>query len=139
VDITNPQTWNRYAYALNNPTSYIDPSGLFVNDCSWDDCYGGMTYSGGAACTLDGLGVSCGSLGGLGSNAFGFLPAGMSTVTPVPGGYVFPSIGADGSISYSFSSDYTFRHSDGSLQAMNPDWVAEYFGLPTDAAGSHGM
>jgi RHS repeat-associated protein len=29
VDITNPQSWNRYAYALNNPLRYTDPLGLF--------------------------------------------------------------------------------------------------------------
>ena len=28
-DITNPQSLNRYAYALNNPTNLIDPLGLF--------------------------------------------------------------------------------------------------------------
>ena len=27
-DITNPQSLNRYAYAMNNPTNLIDPSGL---------------------------------------------------------------------------------------------------------------
>jgi RHS repeat-associated protein len=27
-DLTNPQSMNRYAYALNNPTSLVDPSGL---------------------------------------------------------------------------------------------------------------
>jgi RHS repeat-associated protein len=28
----NPKTWNRYAYALNNPLRLVDPSGLFVID-----------------------------------------------------------------------------------------------------------
>jgi len=35
VDIANPQTWNRYAYAANNPLSNIDLLGLdcvFLND-----------------------------------------------------------------------------------------------------------
>jgi RHS repeat-associated protein len=39
-DPTNPQTWNRYAYALNNPTTLIDPLGLDPEDagngCTWD-------------------------------------------------------------------------------------------------------
>jgi hypothetical protein len=29
ADPTNPQSWNRYAYALNNPLRYTDPSGLY--------------------------------------------------------------------------------------------------------------
>ncbi|HUI85297.1 MAG TPA: RHS repeat-associated core domain-containing protein, partial [Candidatus Binatia bacterium] len=27
VDITNPQTWNRYAYVANNPLNATDPYG----------------------------------------------------------------------------------------------------------------
>ena len=34
VDMTNPQTWNRYAYVGNNPCSAIDPLGLA--DCTFD-------------------------------------------------------------------------------------------------------
>ena len=33
----NPQTWNRYAYALNNPLRYTDPFGLW----EWDTCEAG--------------------------------------------------------------------------------------------------
>jgi len=37
VDPTNPQTWNRYAYALNNPLSLIDPLGL-CDETDDSDC-----------------------------------------------------------------------------------------------------
>jgi RHS repeat-associated protein len=33
-DITNPQSLNRYAYVLNNPTTLIDPLGLGPDNCS---------------------------------------------------------------------------------------------------------
>jgi RHS repeat-associated protein len=40
VDITNPQTWNRYAYLANNPLNATDPLGLYIEpDC--DDTVGG--------------------------------------------------------------------------------------------------
>jgi len=36
---SNPQTWNRYAYALNNPLAVTDPTGLYnlVDHCSESD------------------------------------------------------------------------------------------------------
>jgi RHS repeat-associated protein len=32
--LTNPQRWNRYAYALNNPLKYTDPTGMDAYDLS---------------------------------------------------------------------------------------------------------
>ena len=32
----SPQTWNRYAYALNNPLKIVDPTGLYNVDCGSD-------------------------------------------------------------------------------------------------------
>jgi len=49
VDITNPQSWNRYAYVLNNPLSLTDPSGMCPGDESGDassDCSDLGTTSG---------------------------------------------------------------------------------------------
>jgi RHS repeat-associated protein len=42
VDPTNPQSWNRYAYALNNPLALIDPLGLeywWAGNCLYFDQY----------------------------------------------------------------------------------------------------
>ena len=40
VDVTNPQSWNMYAYVVNNPVSFADPSGLLPgglgNPCAGD-------------------------------------------------------------------------------------------------------
>ena len=41
-DLSNPQSMNRYVYALNNPLSAVDPSGL---DCVWQNEDGSTGFS----------------------------------------------------------------------------------------------
>jgi len=60
VDPTNPQTWNRYAYALNNPLALFDPLGL---DCIYlNDSGTGLAPNGGIDTNSD-IG-ECGTNGG---------------------------------------------------------------------------
>jgi hypothetical protein len=65
VDLTNPQSLNRYAYVMNNPTTLIDPSGLgpvgpcpLVNDIAPRGCGNGPNDFGGYS--VDGFSVSNG-------------------------------------------------------------------------------
>jgi uncharacterized protein RhaS with RHS repeats len=44
ADLTNPQSWNLYAYVLNNPLKYVDPTGL---DCSYLNAAGTDIENGG--------------------------------------------------------------------------------------------
>jgi hypothetical protein len=78
VDLTNPQTWNRYAYVGNQPLSNVDPQGLHVVDCSWDGC-GFRGGGGGGGVVLDGVERTIFNDSGLGSNA----------VAPCPNGFCF--------------------------------------------------
>jgi RHS repeat-associated protein len=68
-DPSNPQSMNRYTYALNNPLSNIDPSGLSCQDTfeSGETNCPGVSYAfffgsgarGGGGCTIDGGMVPC--------------------------------------------------------------------------------
>jgi len=42
---SNPQTWNRYAYTLNNPLTIVDPTGLYnlTNTCALDETFTACT------------------------------------------------------------------------------------------------
>jgi RHS repeat-associated protein len=65
-DLTNPQSFNRYVYAMNNPLARPDPSGL-DGDCGitcWGEDGGGTGGAGGGG----GCGLTCAGNGGNGSD-----------------------------------------------------------------------
>ncbi|HKW87401.1 MAG TPA: RHS repeat-associated core domain-containing protein [Candidatus Acidoferrales bacterium] len=53
----NPQSWNRYAYVMNNPLAFIDPSGFNPNGPNQPAVIAGPS---GGSCTLDGISTDCG-------------------------------------------------------------------------------
>jgi RHS repeat-associated protein len=69
VDLTNPQSLNRYAYVRNNPTTLIDPTGLY---CTQPDANGVIH------CVVNG--DSGGGAGGGGNGYGGSGPAPCSLV-----------------------------------------------------------
>jgi hypothetical protein len=71
-----PQSWNRYAYVLNNPLANVDPLGLCApNDYTCDTGSGAINNSDALNCSVDGVAVSCG-------DAYGLLNSGAGAQCP---------------------------------------------------------
>jgi RHS repeat-associated protein len=90
---SDPQSLNRYAYVVNNPVTFIDPSGLW--HCVWDDgsaddteANGGASYQdcadqGGAGWVSDNGDTLAGGSCSFGTCAVG-LPTPTSSLTDLP-------------------------------------------------------
>ena len=63
VDITNPQTWNRYAYVGNNPLNATDPLGLFCPVWERGCNQGGGSYDSSVGVGFSGSWFSTGGVG----------------------------------------------------------------------------
>jgi RHS repeat-associated protein len=77
VDPTNPQSWNRYAYVLNNPLNLVDPMGL--DDVSSGDCgaVSAVVFSGKSrhrSRAMDDCGPGGGGIDGGGAGGGGDVP-----------------------------------------------------------------
>ncbi|HET9409269.1 MAG TPA: RHS repeat-associated core domain-containing protein [Candidatus Sulfotelmatobacter sp.] len=135
VDLTKPQTWNRYTYVINNPLGLIDLLGESVESNlvpyyrgpSGSD-FGG--FGGGPTCNVDGIDEPCDMVGDSAvqcpNNDCGPVPI---FVQDDPVGFAIASYGADGSISYSFSFGATY----GGVQLTDAA-IAEILGLPTSVS-----
>ena len=87
VDLTNPQTWNRYAYVANNPLNAVDPQGLMMDEVP--GCWPGFS--------------SCGDGGGIGPEGPSWWPCCGGIIYPDPPwdrGTPPPSGGGGGSNPY---------------------------------------
>lgn len=70
----NPQQWNRYVYATNNPMSLVDPSGLLAASsfCAWTEVSTETGLSGRLNCMSEAAQAFVSSEGG-----FGWTPGGV--------------------------------------------------------------
>jgi len=97
--LTDPQSFNRYAYVQGDPVNFVDPTGLWADATSGDN----------AGCRVDGIPMNC-------SQAFGLVNMGAATVSGGSGFYLGGSVLVLGHV---FRSDHGSWYSQ-SAYFMDP-------------------
>jgi len=130
IDPTNPQSWNRYTYALNGPLNSVDPSGLSIYDCIWN---GGCNGPCNAYCSWSGGGGGGGGGGGYGAS---YVSPGIFFTGPlwaIEGANenrysTILSTGCDPVTGSCGSTKYFFTGGDGSVLEQQRELAAIQFG-----------
>jgi RHS repeat-associated protein len=127
VDPGNPQSWNRYAYVLNNPMNLVDPTGL--GSCEhmlFDDasCFGGqgpIVFGPSMTCYQDYVptdcsqilaGISSGGTGGTGAVPV-WTPSGCVSADGMPGSTCYPGFWSIVTFSIPAGSDTSSGNTSG--------------------------
>lgn len=123
ADVTNPQSWNRYAYVLNNPLPLIDPLGL---DCG--DALSAIADSSG--CPSESFLTASG--GGAGQDAFAEALAAylLQTNSLMNGWSGYNNLGClanSGTVTCSAGGEAIATFTYGQLGLGSPDRLAQRF------------
>ncbi len=137
-DTLNPQSMNRYVYAMNNPLGNIDPSG-------YDTAEDGWLAEGDTTCEIDGRYAPCymiansisGGGGPEGGGAMAQCPNNSCSALYFGGQWITPMFTSDGWQYYSFRTGELNQVGYLNVFTINPDYV--YTAIPgVDAMGTWG-